>query len=74
MPNPFNKDEILLTIQAIQISHQKLSHWHAAAMYNISQNTFSDRMKGKTQCATTHIKQHKLDLLKKQILIQYILN
>ena len=43
-------------------------------MYGIPQRTFSDRMRGKAQRATTHIKQHKLNPSEEQVLVQYMLD
>ena len=74
MPNYSQKDRIILAIEAIRSSHKKLNQRHAAAMYNIPQQTLNNQMKGVPRHKKTHIKQQKLDPLEEQMLLQYTLD
>ena len=63
-----------MAIEAIHSLHKKFNQKHATAMYNIFQQILNNQMKNIFQHKKTHIKQQKLDPLKKQILLQYIFN
>ena len=74
MPNYFQKNKIILAIEAIHSLHKKFNQRCAIAMYNILQQTLNNQMKDVLQHKKTYIKQQKLDPLEEQILLQYVLN
>ena len=74
MPQSFQEDKILLAIQAIHTSTKKLSQRRAAEIFGVPRKTLSDRMKGISRRATIHTKQHKMDPVEEQVLVQYLLD
>ena len=74
MPFYTQENKIILAIEAIRTSRKKLSQRAAVKMYNVFYQTLNDRIKGVPQHEKTRVKQRKLILLEKQVLIQYTLN
>ena len=74
MPFYTQENKIILAIEAIRTSRKKLSQRAAAKMYNVSRRTLNDRIKGVPQREKTRVKQRKLILLEKQVLVQYTFN
>ena len=73
MPIHTQEERITLAIEAICTSKKKLSQRAAAKMYNIFHRTLNDRIHDRPQREKTRVKQHKLNPLEKQTLVQHII-
>ena len=74
MPFYTQENKIILAIEAIRTSRKKLSQRAAVKMYNVFRRTLNDWIKGVPQREKTRVKQRKLILLEKQVLVQYTFN
>ena len=73
MPIYTQEDKIILAIEAIRTLRKKLSQRAAARMYDVSQRTLNDRINNCPRREKTRVKDRKLDSLKKQTLVRYII-
>ena len=67
------ENKIILAIEVIRILRKKLSQRAAARMYDVSQRTFNNRINNRSRREKTRVKDRKLDSLKKQTLVRYII-
>jgi hypothetical protein len=65
---------IIITIETLQTSKQKLSRQRAASIYKVPENILRDRIASRTPCNNTRPAVQNLTETKKQIIINYILD
>ena len=67
------ENKIILAIETIYTLRKKLSQRAVARIYDVFQRTFNNRINNRPRREKTRVKDRKLDSLKKQTLIQYII-
>jgi hypothetical protein len=65
---------IIITIEALQTSKQKLNRRRAASIYKVPENIFRDRITSRTPCSNTRPTIQNLTETEKQVIINYILD
>ena len=73
MPIYTQEDKIILAIEAIRTLRKKLSQRAAVRIYDVPQRTFNNRINNRPRREKTRVKDRKLDSLKKQTLVRYII-
>jgi hypothetical protein len=65
---------IIIVIEALQTSKQKLSWRKAISIYKIPENIFCDRITSRTPCSNTRPIVQNLTETKKQMIVNHILD
>jgi hypothetical protein len=65
---------IIMAIEALQTSKQKLNWQRAVSIYKIPENIFRDRIASRTPCNNTRPAVQNLTETKKQVIVNYILD
>ena len=65
---------IIMAIEAIQSSNQKISRWKAAKIYNVPEATLRDRITGRPSRNNTRPNCQKLTKLEEGVIVQHIFN
>jgi hypothetical protein len=73
MPEQFKEARVLLAIQALQ-SNPKLRVLRAAKIYDVSENTFHNRINGKASKAETRPQNRLLNKIEEKVFLEHIID